>query len=246
MHLNLAIVDDLLIDRDHLSNEINQYFSDRADVSFALDSYSGGEELLDHFESGSLQIVMLDICMDGMNGIELAKRLRAMDTKLLIIFLTTSREYAFDAFPIHPFDYIIKPYSRAKIRLVLDEALRTLMTKEPEITLRVAHGILNVSVSHIVSAVSAGHSVEVHTVGGQTLRCLMTFTDIRTNLEKYPCFMLCNRGIYINMDHALSLKKDEIIMDDGSRYTLRIKKRTELITRFSQYQLSRVKGGYSL
>ena len=61
------------------------------------------------YEPGHSDLVFLDICMGDVNGIELARHLRAVDEKVLIVFLTTSSEYAFDAFPIHPFDYLMKP-----------------------------------------------------------------------------------------------------------------------------------------
>ncbi|MBR0411805.1 MAG: response regulator transcription factor [Eubacterium sp.] len=241
MQLSIAVMDDLQCDRDHLLKEIEDYFLDKPEIEPDIRSYQSADEMLAAFKPGTIQLAMLDICMEGLNGIELARQLRLQDTGLLIVFLTTSRDYVFDAFPLHPFDYIVKPYSSEKLQSVLDEVCRTLFTGEPELILRVPHGTLKVLVKNVVSAVSSGHYVEVHTLSGQRLRCLMTFTELYNILKEYPCFMLCNRGILINMDHALSLKRDEISMTDGSSYSLRIRKRSELVTQFSQYQLSRIK-----
>ena len=61
------------------------------------------------------QVVFLDICMEGTNGIETAQRLRAADPDLLIVFVTSSPEYVWDAFPVHPFDYLLKPYKEESL-----------------------------------------------------------------------------------------------------------------------------------
>lgn len=48
--------------------------------------------------------------MEGTNGIETARILRRTDPDLLLVFVTSSPEYVWDAFPVHPFDYLLKPY----------------------------------------------------------------------------------------------------------------------------------------
>ena len=59
--------------------------------------------------------------------------------EMLIIFLTTSKEYAFDTFLLHPFDYIIKPCTKKNVSKVLAEAVRFLDAQDPKIRLRVPH-----------------------------------------------------------------------------------------------------------
>ena len=70
------------------------------------------------------QVVFLDICMEGTNGIEAAQRLRAADPDLLIVFVTSSPEYVWDAFPVHPFDYLLKPYKEEKFEQLAGELRR--------------------------------------------------------------------------------------------------------------------------
>ena len=106
--LHIAIVDDLETDREKLEKAVSAFFSRNADVSCDIMTHASGEELLEAFSPGTFDLAFLDIQMEGMSGIELAKTLRALDTKLLMVFLTSSREYAFDAFPVHPFDYLVK------------------------------------------------------------------------------------------------------------------------------------------
>ena len=53
--------------------------------------------------------------MEGTNGIETARILRRTDPDLLLVFVTSSPEYVWDAFPVHPFDYLLKPYREEKL-----------------------------------------------------------------------------------------------------------------------------------
>ena len=242
MIFKIAILDDLKEDRMRLVQDIKSYFADDPEVNLSMNSYATSKTFLEKYEPDSYQLVFLDICMEEPNGIEVARKLREIDTKVLIVFLTTSKEYAFDAFPVHPFDYLIKPYVTETLHHLLGEVLRVLSsTDEREITLRVSRGTYSVPVRNIISVISQGHSVEGRTTSKHLIRCLMTFATVEEMLKKEARFLRCNRGILINMDHVLSLGKDAFKMIDGSSFSMRVRKRSELVSLFSQYQLSRMK-----
>ena len=133
MELNILLVDDLETDRQLLTDCIEAFFEGRSKDTIHIDCYTSAEEALPAFKAGAYQMAFLDICMDEMNGIELARQIRAQDKDLLIVFQTTSREYAFDAFPIHPFDYLIKPYDERALTHTLKEAMRVIRAADPEI-----------------------------------------------------------------------------------------------------------------
>ena len=178
-----------------------------------------------------------------MNGIALARKLRAADTEVQIVFLTTSAEFAFDAFPVHPFDYLIKPYEKSRLEYVLNEFLRVRGVSEQEILIRAAHSSYKVPISKIVSVFSYGHSLEITLEDGKKIRSIMTFGELQKKLEDDPRFLLCNRGVLANMDYVLSLGEDQLRMKTGPSRSLRVRGRSKLISEFSQYQISRLKRG---
>lgn len=90
------------------------------------------------FPGEGYQVVFLDICMEGTNGIETARQLRAADPELLIVFVTSSPEYVWDAFPVHPFDYLLKPYKEEKFDHLAGELRRVLGRQQPELEVRIA------------------------------------------------------------------------------------------------------------
>lgn len=251
--MRIAIVDDRQEDRQLLEGCILAYFGAHADgkgsgeaaagsagaVSCAVDHFSSAEDFLPAFRPGVYDIAFLDIIMDEMNGIELARRMRDSDPHTLIVFQTTSREYAFDAFPVHPFDYLIKPCRQDEVDNVLTEARRVLSAGDPEITVT-ARRELRVPVRTVCAAVASGRGVELRLTNSQSLKISETFRSISEKLEPFPCFLLINRGVIINMDHVLSPEGDCMKMKDGTLHPIKVNGRGSVMSAFTQYMIGRV------
>ena len=241
MKMQIALADDLPADLLRLQTDIKQYSVSHNITLPDIHCFQSGKDLYAHFVPGIWQAVFLDICMNEMNGIELAHMLRRADPDLKIIFISTSRDYAFDAFPIHPFDYLVKPYTMESFRHVMDELLLTFARPEPEITIRASRSAFRIPYRNIVSVFSSGHSVDVYVTGNPPIRSIMTFSEIFEELSADSRFLLCNRGILANMDHALKVEDNVLRMKEGPSCPLRIRDQAKLIGQFSQYQLSRMK-----
>ena len=106
MALPIAIVEDQTPDAQRLEELLQQQLPEAECTWFAC----GDDFLRAAAEPGLYAVVFLDICMAGTNGIETARRLRQADPEVLIVFVTSSPEYVWDAFPVHPFDYLLKPF----------------------------------------------------------------------------------------------------------------------------------------
>ena len=175
MELNIAVVDDTLSDVFRLKSFVESWFAAREHKLTGITTFTSGEEMLRAFEPEMFQIAFMDIIMGSINGVETAQILRNNDTEILIVFTTTSREYAFDAFPVHPFDYVIKPYSKKDVNKVLDEALRVLTAKNPAVTVKSAHSEYTIPLRLIGSVISNNHTVEIRLTDGRTISSTMTF-----------------------------------------------------------------------
>ena len=240
LQLNIAIVDDLKLDRERLSADLRSYFARRPDLDMKLTEFESAEQLMEAYQPGAFDVLFLDILMGGLNGIQLAGKLREIDQKVLIIFLTSSPEFAFDAFPVHPFDYLMKPYEYERLEAVLAEVLHALSAEEPIISIRVPRDTHEVPLNKLVAIESRGHTVEVHLSDGQTLRSIMTFAEIEKILADDPRFLRCNRGVIVNMDQVLSPKDGAMHMKDGSSYPIKVNGRASVLSEFSQYMISKV------
>ena len=239
MLFEIAVVDDVEMDRAALKNDIEGWFrAASSDTAVQCTGFRSGEELLSGGGlAGRFTIVFLDIRLRGQNGLDIAARLRRANPDILIIFVSSEKGYALEAYSVHPFDFLVKPYTRERLGRVLDDAVQILRKQEAEIEVRVPYGITKVLVRQIVSVVSRGHSVEFQLANGNLISSIFSFSEAMRLLETYPCFLLVNRGVAINMDHAAMLHEGRVVTETGDSFPLRIRDRAELERVFTQYQI---------
>ena len=240
MDLRIAIVDDMEDDRARLSKDIRALLAQKG-CSCDILTFTSAEEFLSNKSSGTTNIAFLDVRMGGMDGIELAKRLRDVDTSLIIVFVTSSREYALDAFPIHPFDYLVKPYTITRLSTVLDDILAVLLSRadQKSIRINVPYGSMDVPVDSVVTIEARSHSSVLTLADGQEIRSTMSFAEVYALVTSDDCFLLINRGVVINMDHVVSVEGATVVLDGGARLPLRKRDRSELARAITQHMISR-------
>ncbi len=114
--MKLALCDDSVFDTNYTKNLILEACA-LLSLPAQLDCYSSGEALLQAIENGSVYpLVFLDIYMHSFNGIQTARKLRDLLPETQIAFLTSSREFTFDAFDLNALHYLLKPVSTDQIR----------------------------------------------------------------------------------------------------------------------------------
>lgn len=120
--IRLLIADDELIERKVLYKTLQENLKDRCEIYQA----ENGREALEIYEKKKIQIVIFDIEMPGINGIEAAQRIREKDKYCCIIFLTAFDEFAYakKAITVRALDYLLKPYDEQELMLVVEEAMR--------------------------------------------------------------------------------------------------------------------------
>ncbi|MFR0798537.1 MAG: LytR/AlgR family response regulator transcription factor [Oscillospiraceae bacterium] len=122
--LKIAICDDDTGDRERIAEDLRVYAAAHQEHSIEMTVYSSAFAMLDAFEkAGCPDIALLDICMPGMLGTELARDILRCSENTDILFLTTSSDYAVDAFALHAADYIQKPYTQEKLSASLDRVI---------------------------------------------------------------------------------------------------------------------------
>ena len=233
MELRFAVVEDRLPDAQRLESLLRLAFG--GGQPLVCDHYESGDAFLAAFPSKNYQVVFLDICMEGTNGIETARILRRTDPDLLLVFVTSSPEYVWDAFPVHPFDYLLKPYREEKLFQLADELRRVLFRAEPELEVRIARQQVHLPLRKIQYAMAQNHYVRIVSDDGEC-RAVSTFSQVEQLLRAQENFIVCNRGVILNMDKVLRLDSDCFEMLDGTCLPVRQKDKNSLFAQFTQYQ----------
>ncbi|MBR6385029.1 MAG: response regulator transcription factor [Ruminococcus sp.] len=241
MRFNIAVVDDIETDRSKIEEYIKEYFIACHYADFRIVRYESAEKFLGEYKKGRFQIVFLDICMSGMNGLELAGRLRMFDTDICIIFMSTTREFVFKTFSAEPKGYLCKPYKYHDFSEIMDRTIRSFSKIDKTIKVSISRTETEISASDVFSILSNNHISEIRTISGETYKSNSLFKEYEKILADEQNFLVCNRGIIVNMNYAVMAKDDKITMQDGTSYPIRQRDKKEIISKFTKYISARMR-----
>ncbi|MDE7272120.1 MAG: response regulator, partial [Lachnospiraceae bacterium] len=119
--LLIAVCDDMPIECADIAKQIETILK-QSNMDFVIKKFFSGMELIQRKES--FDIIFLDIKMPEISGMELAKEMRKQGKQSLIVFITSAREYVFEAFDVEAFQYLLKPIQKDKLSYVLEKATK--------------------------------------------------------------------------------------------------------------------------
>ena len=160
--------------------------------------------------------MFLDIYMNGSNGIDTAKELRRSDTDCLLVFTTTSTDHALEGFQVRALHYLVKPYSENDISALADEILSRIPDSGKYIDVKVNGSNIQIPFRKIIYAEHFSHMMYIHTAGERELVTRQSFDSFITSLKMDPRFYQCNRGVVINLEHAVDFDGTGFCLDNGS------------------------------
>jgi two-component system LytT family response regulator len=154
--LKIAVIDDEKPQADILYSICNAYFGGHKQ-NVQIDCFPDGIAFFNSFKKNTYKIAFVDIFMKKMNGIAVAEKLREKDRDILIVFVTTSPDFMMQAFSVHAFHYITKPYKAEQIYKVLDDASSYVSDNSKYIEVMCDRRNTLISLKEIVSVESDQH-----------------------------------------------------------------------------------------
>ena len=229
----IAVVDDLERDRTWLAEKLADYMA-RERLEYELTAFASGEAFSAALEQGQrFNLVFMDIYMDGITGIEAAQALRARDMDCKLVFLTTSEDFMRQGFSLNSAHYLIKP--------VKDEDFAQAMALQvPTLAVTVEGRTLEVDTRQIRYLEVQQRSVVLHTTRGD-LPLGRSFSAAAAPLERDRRFLLCFKGVLVNMDHIAAQTGDELRLDDGSILPIAPRRRREILAQYRAYMFGRMR-----
>lgn len=226
--MNIAIVDDQLKETTQIKNIIKKYFSDNH-TPMELKIFHSAEDFLAGFSPFQYTLIFMDIYMDGMSGLEAARQIRKTDNDTHIVFLTTSSDHTFDAFDVHAYQYILKTPDKESLRQsiyqVIEDVLSIRSIEDKQLIISVSGEEISLPFSNIVYAQSQKNYIQITDRFRSRFRTRMTFSELRSSLDRDNRFLQINRGILINMDYITTFESETCNLKGG--YSLPINLRDQ-------------------
>ena len=118
--IRIAICDDEKQTADQIRKLVSGFFREK-NMEASVVCFSGGEELLQYGKN--IDVLFLDIQMEGMDGMETARKLRSRNFRGFLIFITILKEMVFRSFEVQAYDYLVKPVGEKKFAGTMERLL---------------------------------------------------------------------------------------------------------------------------
>lgn len=171
-------------------------------------TYSSAEAFLFSLEDdGPFDVLLLDIQMSEMTGIELAKKLRRQRSDVIIIFITAIKEFVFEGYDVDALQYILKPISREKLFSVLDKSCAKLNKSEPIIII----DNQKIKQSDIIYIESQAHYIDIY-LQDKVIKVKKSLKEIFDLLDKSH-FIFSHRSYIVNISKIERILKEEVLLE---------------------------------
>lgn len=210
--LHIAVCDDEPIDCKQaatLTNEIMQ----AEGLTCALSTYESAVNLLAAIQGGAqFHILLLDVMMDGLDGMELAAALRKLGNSTAIVFTSSNREIALRGYEVSAARYLAKPLQAEQLREALLYCYKTFCEKK-EIPLPTAKGQRRIPLSDILYAEAMERVTKLALTDRQE-EVSMKFSDLSALLPERQ-FILCHRSYLVNLEHIAYIRNRDLELTTG-------------------------------
>ena len=230
MPLTIAICDDNEDQIKELRRLLGEWSADKP-FALNIDEYISAESFLFSYPDKSCDLILLDIEMKRLNGMELARKLRSDGNMLPIIFITGYSDYMNDGYEVEALHYLLKPVNKSKLFAVLDRYIKR-HTPENEIMLACDEGSMHISPDMVVFCEAVGKKTHVH-LRDNVIVCNSGISAVKNMLPEE--FVFCHRSYIVNMRYVRSIGKTDIMLDNGEKIPLSRRLYKEVNERFIRF-----------
>lgn len=238
--MKIALVDDEQKYLDEMAGLVCDFGTQRC-CQVETVSFLSGEAFLEAFEDGCFSAVFMDIYMEGIDGVATALKMRDMDCRCVLVFLTSSTDFMPDAFSCHAFEYITKPFSPQRIFQVLTDILEVLPPLQKYIEVVSERRTVQIFLDEIVSVITDAHYLDIVILDGKKLHCRMTMSEFVELTGGDSRFLPINRGIVVNAEYILEFEDNCCVMENGAKLPIRVRERLMIEQAARDYNFRKIR-----
>lgn len=215
--LNMCICDDDPRDRAQIQALVESFAGEHPEFPLKIQIFSSPFDLQEHLnEKGGFDLYLLDILMPHLRGVELAEQIRAHNEAAEILFLTSSPEYALDAFSVAACGYLLKPVDKEKFdKVLLAAAYRLTQPENHYLLLKTREGIRKILFRELVMVESFNHDRVCTLTDNSKAVTSDTLASLMERLSVDPRFFSPHRAYIINLEHIAALNAANVLLSTG-------------------------------
>ena len=229
--IRIAIVEDAAFDRQVLRDCLREYGQETG-TELQITEFTGGTAFLEQNQE-DLDLIFMDIMMDGLDGLTTARKLRRRDDKVLLVFVTSMLQYAVQGYSVDAMDFIVKPVTYPGLKLCMDRVVRRLNETTP-VRLRFTNreGTHSVDAAEICYIESLEHKIVVHTVQGE-IQSDMSLAAAEKMVKALP-FFRCHVSYLVNLRYVDRVSGNDVWVN-GDRLAISRYRRKDFLEAWSAW-----------
>ena len=233
--IRIAVAEDQEAERERLLRYLKRYQHDRK-CTFEVEIYPNGAELISAYQPG-VDILLLDIEMPVMDGMQTAKILREKDKKVVIVFITNLAQYAIQGYEVQALDFIVKPMNWDIFSFRMDRIIsrleKRLQGAALTLSIRTDSGPLKrIDVTDLLYVEVNHHTLTYHAVS-ETFTARGTMRETEEILLPQG-FCRCNQCYLINLRYVTGVDNETVFVGNEQLHISRGKKK-DLVKALSEF-----------
>lgn len=209
--IRIAICEDEKEQQELLKNYIEKIFEGLS-IKYSLDMFNSGEELLENY-SKDIDLILLDIQLGEINGMDTARKIRVLDNNVEIIFITSLIEYALEGYKVRAYRYLVKPVKYDDIKENIINCIKELEIKNKYIIIKKQGNQIKLDINEITYIEVQKETITIHTVNE-----IYKISGTMNNIEKeIDCsrFFRCHKSFLVNLEHIKIIKQYVAILENN-------------------------------
>lgn len=202
--LKIAVCEDEKDQRELIKDYLTKIL-DEINLSYEIITFSSGEELFDNYPN-DVDIFVLDILMDEINGMDIARKVRKIDDKNAeIIFTTSLVDYIQEGYEVRAYRYLLKPLKYEDLKKHITSCINEITDKNKYILIDNKSSILKIKVNEITYIEIKKRDMTIYTIRGN-YQIKSTMDKIEKDLESHN-FYRCHKSFLVNMEYVDTIKQ---------------------------------------
>ena len=218
--MKIVVCDDDEEDLAKIERLLTSYRQANSNISLDTEKFLDAETLYQKIQTEDLaDIYILDMIMSKKTGIDIGSEIRRIGRESVIVYITSSDDFAFEAYGVRAIRYLLKPVSEEQFFEAIDYALSLTKTeKEPVYSVKTKNGLVAVPYSKIEYIENYSRVLNIWLTDGELIKSIFirkSFNEEIKEIAEDKSFIQVHKSFLINMRYVKKLTQKTVLMESG-------------------------------